>query len=217
MSIWTFLLTTSAWLSIMLGSFGALYQSHVKRFIAYTTISHVGFILLPLSLGTVDGVFSSIVYIIIYIMLTLAFFLVLVNVRSMFNVNLTTINDFLALYKSYPIVAIGVMFLLFSTAGIPPLAGFFSKFFILNSLISAEAYFSSIICVLFSVISSVYYIRIIKNMFFLKKTYWKEVIEFPYNVAFVFSIFFFFNLFAFPFLSYIIPFALNFTLIVLFF
>ena len=163
-------------ISIAVGSFGAIYQKNLKRLLAYSSISHVGFILLGLSGVSKDVMFSCILYMIIYSIIsigTFGFVSLIKNKDGSEDEKMFDISSLSGLSKTNPIMAFSLTILMFSTAGIPPLAGFFSKFYILISAISHglsstnhEIFYAAIIAIIFSVISAFYYIRIVKIIYF---------------------------------------------------
>ena len=151
--------------SMLIGSLGALKQDDLKRLMAYSTINHVGFILMGLVPGSEDGVTAICIYLIIYITMNLGVFLFILNMRRD-QLNVTKIKDLSGLYKTEPLIAGCLAVLFFSMAGIPPLAGFVGKLLILNIVIDNNLFFLAIIAVISSVISAFYYIRLVKSMFF---------------------------------------------------
>jgi NADH-quinone oxidoreductase subunit N len=156
--------------SIIVGSISAIYQKRLKRLFAYSTIAHTGFILLAFLCNSLDGSKSLIFYILIYSCLTIITFSVLINIaiktpiQPKYLINLATVGS-----KNY-IFASTFALIILSIAGIPPLAGFFSKFFILFSVISSEYYFIAMTIVIFSSIACFYYIRLVKILFFVKNS-----------------------------------------------
>ncbi len=151
--------------SMLVGSLGALKQTDLKRLMAYSTINHVGFILMALVPGSEDGITAICIYLIFYITMNLGIFAFLLNMRRD-NVNVTSIKDLSGLYKSQPVMAGCLAVFLFSMAGIPPLAGFIGKLIILNIVIDNNLFYLAIIGVITSVIAAFYYIRVIKSIFF---------------------------------------------------
>jgi len=157
----------SAILSLIVGSIGAINQGKIKRLISYSAISHIGFILIgiiPLSLYSIQ---ATIIYILIYIIMSLNTFTILLNLNQ-YNY----ISQFSGLSRANPILALTFGFTLLSIAGIPPLAGFFSKYLVLLNAVENGYYVLSIIAVMGSAISTFYYLRIIKWMFFKDSTYY---------------------------------------------
>jgi NADH-quinone oxidoreductase subunit N len=156
--------------SIAVGSLSALYQKRLKRLFAYSTISHTGFILLGIVAASPDSVNSLIFYVVIYSGLTvLLFSLLIFSIISVTNFPVYLSNWTSAGLKNYTFV-ISFTLVLFSIAGIPPLAGFFSKFLILLSLVSQEYFTTSIVIVVISSVACFYYIRLIKTFFFVKSS-----------------------------------------------
>ena len=151
--------------SMLVGSLGALKQTDLKRLMAYSTINHVGFILMALVPGSEDGITAICIYIIFYITMNLGIFAFLLNMRRD-NINVTSIKDLSGLYKAQPVMAGCLAIFLFSMAGIPPLAGFIGKLIILNIVIDNNLFYLAIIGVITSVIAAFYYIRVIKSIFF---------------------------------------------------
>ena len=151
--------------SMLIGSLGALRQTDLKRLMAYSTINHIGFILMGLIPGSEDGITSICMYLIFYITMNLGIFLFILNMQRD-QVSVTSIKDLSGLYRSQPLTAGCVSIILFSMAGIPPMAGFIGKLIILNIVIDNNLFFLAVIAVLTSVIAAFYYIRLIKSIFF---------------------------------------------------
>ena len=162
---WQMVIAVIAALSIALGAYGALYQTNIKRLLAYSSISHMGYALTGLVPGTVGAVDSVLTYNIIYLITVLTTFVCLLNLRRRGQL-LVKINDLAGLSQTYPMMAGVLSVLMFSLAGIPPLAGFFAKFAVFRSAVIGGFYPLAIIGVLASVVGAVYYLRIIKVMYF---------------------------------------------------
>ena len=159
--------------SIIVGSFGAIYQKNLKRLFAFSSITHIGFVLLALSPLDKSIFNSCIFYMIIYSIISLGTFSFLTIMRSPKEIEndetdekTFDISSLAGLAKTNPLMAFSLAILMFSTAGIPPLAGFFSKFYILKSAITFGLLPYAIIAVIFSAISAFYYLRIVKIMYF---------------------------------------------------
>jgi NADH-quinone oxidoreductase subunit N len=153
--------------SLFVGTFGALYQTNLKRLFAYSGISHMGFIFLALSCGSADGLIAALIYIIVYLILNFIIFgVILFSWSSKTHSVLEDLNTLPSLSKSDPVLAVSFMLALFSLAGIPPLVGFFSKFYVLTTLIQSGFFITAVIAILLSVLSSFYYIRLIKILYF---------------------------------------------------
>lgn len=151
--------------SMFLGSIAAVIQNNFKRLLAYSSIGHIGFILAGIATAEYEGLQSALFYMAIYLTTVItAFTFVMLTVKN--NAEIIKIEDIANLARSHPGIAFGVAIILFSMAGIPPMAGFFSKFYILLSLAKSGMYIFSIAFVIASVISAYYYIRIIQIMYF---------------------------------------------------
>ena len=151
--------------SMIFGAVAAIGQKNLKRLMAYSSISHMGFALAGLSVGTNQGIQSSIVYISIYLIMNLSFFSCLFMLRKD-NKYYEDLDDLSGLSKNHPLLSLSLLIVLFSLAGIPPLAGFFAKFYIFLAVIESEMYFLAIIGLLSTVIAAFYYLRIIKVIYF---------------------------------------------------
>ena len=151
--------------SMVFGAVAAIGQKNLKRLMAYSSISHMGFALAGISVGTNEGIQSSIIYISIYIVMNLSFFSCLFMLRKD-DKYFENIDDLSGLSKNHPLLSLSLLIVLFSLAGIPPLAGFFAKFYIFLSVIEKEMYFLAIIGLLSTVVAAFYYLRIIKTIYF---------------------------------------------------
>ncbi len=154
--------------SMILGAIAAIGQNNLKRLVAYSSIGHMGYALAGISTGTNEGIQSSIIYIVIYLVMNLAFFSCLFMLRRD-NKYFEKIEDLSGISKNHPILALSLLLTLFSLAGIPPLAGFFAKFYIFLAVIEKQMYFLAIIGLISSVVAAFYYLRIIKIMYFDKE------------------------------------------------
>lgn len=162
-----FLLTFCAILSLLIGTFGAIWQISLKRLLAYSSISHVGFLLTGLTIGTVGSWISVFFYILIYMILSITLFSLILSIRKYTNyLKLKKINEVKILFNSNNTLVFIFILSLFSVAGIPPLIGFYSKFYIFISGLNGHFYFLTLVAAVVSVISSLYYIRLIKLMVF---------------------------------------------------
>jgi NADH-quinone oxidoreductase subunit N len=158
------LLLTSAVLSIAVGTFGAIAQNRIVRLMAYSAIAHMGFILLGFGSGSLDGIIASFVYIFIYIIMSISTFSIIF--ASFNGTENKYISDIKGLGKNQPYLAVSLALTLLSIAGIPPLVGFLSKFYVIVSLVETNNIIISIAAVVMSVVASYYYLKIIKTMFF---------------------------------------------------
>ena len=151
--------------SMLLGAFAAINQHNIKRLMAYSSIGHVGYALIGLAVGDAVGVRAILVYMSIYLFMNLGTFACILCMRRN-NRMVEEIDDLAGFSKSHPMVAAAMAIFMFSMAGIPPLAGFFGKFYIFLAAIEAHLYALAIIGVLSSVVAAFYYLRIIKVMYF---------------------------------------------------
>jgi len=151
--------------SMALGSFAAIGQRNIKRLMAYSSIGHMGFALIGLAAGTPEGVQGVLVYIAIYVSMTLGTFAVILSMRRSTGM-VESIDQFAGLSRTNPTAAFFLAMLLFSMAGIPPLAGFFAKFYVFVAAIKAGLYILAVIGVVTSVVGAYYYLAIIKTMYF---------------------------------------------------
>lgn len=149
--------------SMVWGAFAALSQNKVKRLLAYSSIGHIGYLLIGFSCGTIEGIQSLLIGLFIYVLMTINIFAVVLALRQN---RLKYISDLGALAKTNPILAITISITMFSYAGIPPLAGFCSKFYLFFAALGCGAYLLALIGILTSVISCFYYIRFVKIMYF---------------------------------------------------
>lgn len=151
--------------SMVLGAFAAIYQTNIKRLMAYSSIGHVGFALVGLAAGTEAGVRGVIVYMSIYLVMNLGTFACILCMRRK-DVMVERIDDLKGLSKSNPLMALVFAIFMFSMAGIPPLAGFFGKLYVFLAAIESGLYTLAVIGVLSSVVGAFYYLRIVKLMYF---------------------------------------------------
>ena len=153
--------------SMIFGAVAAIGQKNLKRLIAYSSISHMGYALAGLSTGTVQGAHSSITYMTIYLVMNLAFFSCLFMLKRN-EKYFESIEDLSGLSKNHPLLSLALLAVLFSLAGIPPLAGFFAKFYVFMAVIEQSMYFLAIVGLLSTVIAAFYYLRLIKIIYFDK-------------------------------------------------
>ena len=151
--------------SMFLGAIAAIAQSNIKRLLAYSSIGHIGYILIALVAANDDGVKASSIYMFSYMVMNIAIFTILLSIKVK-NEYLVNISDLKGLSKSNPIVSLSISIIMLSMAGIPPFVGFFGKFYVFIAAIENDLYVLSILGVLASVISAYYYLRIIKIMYF---------------------------------------------------
>ena len=151
--------------SMALGSFAAIGQTNIKRLMAYSAIGHMGFALVGLAAGTEAGVYGVLIYISIYLVMTLGTFAAIMAMRRD-GQDIETMADLAGLGQTRPAMAIFLAMLMFSLAGIPPLAGFFAKFYVFQAAVQANLYGLAVLGVLSSVVAAYYYLRIVKMMYF---------------------------------------------------
>lgn len=152
-------------LSMAVGAFAALRQTDIKRMMAYSSIGHVGYMLIGLLVGSESGIQAVLIYLGIYMVTIIGVFACILRMRRAGKPH-EQISDLSGISKTHPFMAFALTVFMLSLAGIPPLAGFFGKFYIFISAIEAELYQLAIVGVLASVVSAFYYIRIIKIMYF---------------------------------------------------
>src|SRR6202034_1158834 len=151
--------------SMLLGSFAAIGQRNIKRLMAYSSIGHMGFALIGLAAGTPEGIQGVLVYVAIYVTMTLGVFAVILSMRRSGGM-VESIDQLAGLSRTHPAMAFFLAMLLFSMAGVPPLAGFFGKFYVFLAAIKAGLYVLAVIGVLASVVGAYYYLVIVKVMYF---------------------------------------------------
>jgi len=151
--------------SMALGSFAAIGQRNIKRLMAYSSIGHMGFALVGLAAGTAEGAQGVVLYLAIYVAMTLGSFAVIITMKRNGQA-VEQISDFAGLSRTKPVLAFFFAMLLFSLAGVPPLAGFFAKFYVFIAAIKAGLFTLSVVGVLCSVVGAFYYLNIIKVMYF---------------------------------------------------
>ena len=162
---WQQILTFISIASMVLGAFAAIGQRNIKRLMAYSSIGHMGYALVGLAAGTQAGVQGVVLYLLIYMAMTLGAFACILAMRRRDGM-VEDIDDLAGLSKTNPMIAFMLAMILFSLAGIPPLAGFFAKFYVFLAAIEAGLYVLAVIGVLASVVGAYYYLRIIKLMYF---------------------------------------------------
>jgi len=173
--------------SMILGAVAAIGQSNIKRLMAYSSIGHMGYILAGIATGTNSGIQSTLIYLTIYLVMNLGIFGCIFMMKRE-NVFYENINDLSGLSKNHPILALSFLLILFSLAGIPPLAGFFAKFYVFMAVIEVKMYPLAIIGLVTTVISAFYYLRIIKIIYFDKpKKPFEEVYDWGLKISLIVS------------------------------
>ena len=165
---WQMIIVFLSIASMIFGAVAAIGQTNIKRLIAYSSIGHIGYTLAGLATGSNEGIQSSIIYITIYVIMNLAFFSCLLMLKRN-DQYYEDIDDLSGLSKNHPLLSLSLLVILFSLAGIPPLAGFFAKFYIFTAVIEQSMYFLAIVGLLSTVIAAFYYLRIIKIIYFDKE------------------------------------------------
>jgi len=199
-------------LSIFWGILGALQQERIKRFIAYSSVSHLGFIFLGFSLGTFNGIEASVFYFFSYLFLSLVFFFIILHVTIVKNgveKELIYFSDFLTLVKTQKFYSFLLVLIFFSLAGIPPFYGFFSKLFIFYSFMTEGLYLLCFFVILLSAFGVFLYIRVVRLLFFDVRMVEEDLFLLTDNF---FSFFFqniliFFNIFFVLFLPFFLKFV----------
>lgn len=154
-------------MSIIIGIFLSLYATKIKRLLAYSAITHMGYLVIALSLCSLSGLNSFLIYIITYVLSSIGIFSILLSFRRNPSFHkIRNITDLSSMLRSNPLLSLIFSLLLLSSAGIPPLAGFFGKFFVFQSLMESDAYLLAGTVILLSVVSAIYYIRLIRFIFF---------------------------------------------------
>lgn len=164
-SYWQPMLMLMAVLSMIIGNVVAIAQTNIKRMLAYSTISHVGFLLMGVLAGTEAGYAASMFYTLVYALMTLGSFGVIL-LMSRYGFEADNIDDFKGLSKQHPWLALLMLILMFSMAGIPPLAGFYAKLGVVKAVVDADMLAVALVAVVMSVIGAFYYLRVIKVMYF---------------------------------------------------
>jgi len=166
---WQVMLAVLAVLSLALGNVVAIAQTNLKRMLAYSTISHVGFVLLGVLAGTAQGYSAAMFYVIVYaIMSTGAFGMIILLSRR--GLEAEGLDDFKGLNQRSPWFALMMLFFMFSLAGVPPFAGFYAKLSVLRAVVQVDQIWLAVVAVIFSVIGAFYYLRVVKLMYFDEPT-----------------------------------------------
>ena len=162
---WQTILVFISIASMILGAVAAIGQNNIKRLIAYSSIGHIGYAIAGIAAGTENGFRNAIIYITIYSIMNIGVFAFILSMKRG-QKYIEEINELSGSSKNHPLMSLGLLLILFSLAGIPPLAGFFAKFYIFMSVIESGMYALAIIGLITTVVSAFYYIRIIKIMYF---------------------------------------------------
>ena len=176
---WQMIIVFLSIASMLFGAIAAIGQKNLKRLIAYSSIGHMGYALAGLATGTNQGIHSSITYITIYLFMNMAFFCCLFMMKRD-EKYFESIEDLSGLSKNHPMLSFSFLLVLFSLAGIPPLVGFFAKFYVFSAVIEESMYFLAVVGLLSTVIAAFYYLRLIKIIYFDKD---KEKYEANHNMG----------------------------------
>lgn len=183
---WQGILIILAISSMALGNIVAIAQTNIKRMLAYSTISHIGFLMLGVLSGTSEGFAASMFYTITYVLMSMASFgAVIIMSRKGFEAD--KIEDYKGLSQRSPWLAVMILFIMFSMAGVPPFVGFWAKLSVLKAVVSADLVWLAVVAVVFSIIGAFYYLRIIKLMYF-DKAEDSQPIECATDLRWVFSV-----------------------------
>jgi NADH-quinone oxidoreductase subunit N len=174
---WQMIIIFISLASMILGAVAAIGQTNIKRLLAYSSIGHMGYALAGLATASNEGIQGTVIYLSIYLLMNLGIFSCIFMMRRK-DIFYEDIQDLSGLSKNHPIISFCLLVLLFSLAGIPPLAGFFAKFYIFMAVIKAEMYTLAIMGLITTVISAFYYLRIIKIIYFDES---KEMFEMDQN------------------------------------
>jgi NADH-quinone oxidoreductase subunit N len=151
--------------SMLIGAFGAIGQSNIKRLMAYSSIGHVGFLLTGFVAGGEGGVQGVLIYLVIYVAMTIGTFICIMAMRRG-GKQVETIEDLAGLSQTQPALALALLVLMFSLIGIPPFAGFWAKFYVFLAVVEAKIYWLAVLGFLASCVSAFYYLRILKLVYF---------------------------------------------------
>ena len=163
---WRQIVIVAALASIVVGALGAIGQANIKRFLAYSSINNVGFILIGLATGTAAGASAMLIYLAIYVPMTVGSFVAVLMLKDEIGEPIEAIADMAGLSRTRPALAWCLMALMFSLAGIPPLFGFWGKFVVFQAAVQADLVALAFLGMAASVIGAFYYIKIVKIMFF---------------------------------------------------
>ena len=165
---WQLIIIFMSIASMILGAVAAIGQNNIKRLMAYSSIGHIGYILAGVATGSSSGYSNSLLYMSIYVIMNIGAFscIYLMRVNGTYT---EKIDDLAGLSKKNPLLAIAFLIIFFSLAGIPPLGGFFAKFYVFMSVVESKMYTLAIIGLLSTVISAFYYLRIVKIIYFDEK------------------------------------------------
>ena len=189
--LWKILFLTGSFFSLLFGTFGAFNQKKWKRFLAYSSINHIGFILMGFLSGEIFSLFSIFMYILLYIVTMTCLFSFLIDLRiheSPSGLQVRYLKEIISFGKINPLLALSITLVLFSMAGIPPLSGFFAKVFVIIIGIQSGNYSLVIFSIIMSSIACFYYIRIIQLMYFTHISKWPLYIPISKTNSFIIGV-----------------------------
>lgn len=166
-SLWSGIFFLIALLSIIVGNIVAMAQQNIRRMLAYSSIAHMGYLLLGLGLANDSGYSAALFYILIYVIANLAIFGLLLSVNHKHKF-IASISDMTGIYHTYPMFAFLLLLVMFSLAGVPPIVGFMAKLAIFSALVKVNLTFIAVIAILFTLLGAFYYIRVLKTAYFEK-------------------------------------------------
>ena len=167
---WRQIVVFASLASIVLGAVGAIGQGNIKRLLAYSSINNVGFALVGLAAGTPQGVSAVLIYMAIYVVMTLGSFLVVLQMRDADGNAVESIASLSGMSRTRPALAFALAVMMFSLAGIPPMFGFYAKFVVFQAAVQAGLYAYAAIGIALSAVGAYYYLRIVKTMYFDEAT-----------------------------------------------
>jgi NADH-quinone oxidoreductase subunit N len=182
---WQFVIALLSFVSMTLGAFAALKQADIKRLLAYSAIGQMGYVLMGIAAGNDEGIQAVFVYLTLYLVMIIGAFGCLMCLRGKNQANIEALDDLAGISTLHPKIAFALAIFMFSLAGVPPLAGFFAKLYVLKAALSAGLFGLAIQGVLTSVVASYYYLKIVKIMYFDSTP---EVSHTPYGQTVALSI-----------------------------
>tara|TARA_Y100001934_G_scaffold281776_1_gene392718 strand:+ start:865 stop:2325 length:1461 start_codon:yes stop_codon:yes gene_type:complete len=165
--------------SMVIGAFAAIWQTNIKRLLAYSSIGHIGYALMALAVGDINALSSLLFYIAVYIVMSFGAFGLIIYLRQGDRA-IEDIADFSGMYKSQPVLAAIMAIFMFSLAGIPPLGGFIAKLYVFNAVVASGYFWLAVVGVLTSVVAAYYYIRVVKVMYFEDPAQETETVSEPF-------------------------------------
>lgn len=164
--VWQQIVMVIALMSIIIGAVGAIGQNNLKRLLAYSSINNIGFLLIGLAAATAAGVSAMLVYLMIYVAMTLGGFICLMQLKNRDGTVRETLGDIAGLSSTRPLLAAAIAVFMFSLAGIPPLFGFWGKLVVFNAAVAADLVPLAVLGIAASVIGAFYYLKVVKVMYF---------------------------------------------------